>query len=284
MLLGIDSYCYHRYFGDCYPWQPPADQSWTVWDFLDRAHQLGVAGVSLEACYLPTDAAFLGRLRDRLDALGLHRVWAWGHPRGLCSGTNAEAAADLRKHLDVARALGADVMRIVGGSRHTRPASWTEHRDRLVAMLRPLAEAAAENGVTLALENHTDLATDELLEILAAVNLPALGVCLDTGNQLRVFEDPLASAERLAPFTRATHVKDVGVLPGNPREFQFWPSVPLGRGLVDPARVVAILRGAGYRGLLAIEIDFLHPEYGEEDTAVAQSVATLRGLLAERPA
>src|SRR5579871_2021696 len=129
MKIGIDSYCYHRYFGDVYPGlQQPPRRTMTVWDFLTRARQLGVAGVSLESCYFPScDAEFLQRLRDKLDLHGLERVWAWGHPNGLCSGTNREAARDLVQHLAYARAIGAGVMRIVGGSRRTRPPSFAVH-------------------------------------------------------------------------------------------------------------------------------------------------------------
>jgi hypothetical protein len=69
-----------------------------------------------------------------------------------------------------------------------------------------------------------------------------VGVCLDTANNLRLCEDPLVVAEKLAPFTRATHVEDVWVRAGDPKDFSFWPSVPLGRGLVDIARVVGLLK------------------------------------------
>ena len=50
MKIAIDSYCYHRYFGEVYPGlQQPPGRTMTVWDFLKRAKQLGVAGVSGEA-------------------------------------------------------------------------------------------------------------------------------------------------------------------------------------------------------------------------------------------
>ena len=44
-----------------------------------------------------------------------------------------------------------------------------------------------------------------------------------------------------------------------------------------------MLREAGYQGLLAIEIDYLHPRYGTEDAAVAASVDYLRRQLAALP-
>jgi len=90
MKIAIDSYCYHRYFGEVYPGlQQPPGRTMTVWDFLKRARRLGVSGVSLESCYFPSlDEDLLHRLRATLDSYGLERVWAWGHPNGLCSGTD----------------------------------------------------------------------------------------------------------------------------------------------------------------------------------------------------
>jgi sugar phosphate isomerase/epimerase len=252
----------------------------TVWDFLRRARRLGVAGVSLESCFLPTDPDFLRRLREALDGYGFERVWAWGHPNGLRSGEDRGAARDLVAHLGHARAVGADVMRIVGGSRRTRPASFARHKRQLGGMLRRLLPAAEDHGVVLALENHIDLTADEMVDLMRSLDSPWLGVCLDTGNNLRLHEDPVAVAEKLAPLARATHVKDIGVRRGDPKEFAFWPSVPLGEGLVDLGRVVGLLRRAGYRGLLAIEVDYLHPDYGDEDRAVAASVRYLKALLA----
>jgi sugar phosphate isomerase/epimerase len=278
--IAIDSYCYHRYFGECYAGlQQAPKRTMTVWDFLKRARQLGVAGVSLESCFLPSDDGFLRTLADALDSWGLERVWAWGHPNGLCSGTNRAAARDLMAHLGHAQKIGAKVMRIVGGSRRTRPASFAVHRRRLGGMLRKLLPAAEDHGVVMALENHIDLTADEMTDLMTSIDSPWLGVCLDTANNLRLHEDPLVVAEKLAPFARATHVKDVWVRRGDPKDFAFWPSVPLGRGLVDVGKVIGFLKKAHYRGLLAIEVDYLHPEFGEEDGAVAASVKYLKGLL-----
>jgi sugar phosphate isomerase/epimerase len=279
--IAIDSYCYHRYFGECYAGlQHPADRAMTVWDFLKRARQLGVAGVSLESCFLPSfEDDFLRRLNEALDSSGFERVWAWGHPNGLGSGTDRTAARDLIEHLGHARKIGARVMRIVGGSRRTRPASFATHKRRLGGMLKKLLPAAEDHGIVLALENHIDLTADEITDLIAGINSAWLGVCLDTGNNLRLHEDPLVVAEKLAPFARATHVKDVWVRRGDPKDFAFWPSVPLGKGLVDISRVLGFLGKARYRGLLAIEVDYLHPEYGDEDSAVVASVKYLKGLL-----
>jgi hypothetical protein len=53
LKTAIDSYCYHRFFGEVYPQQPAPSRRMTLEDFLRRAHELGVDGVSLESCFLP---------------------------------------------------------------------------------------------------------------------------------------------------------------------------------------------------------------------------------------
>jgi sugar phosphate isomerase/epimerase len=286
LKLGIDTYCYHRYFGEIYPGieRDPGIRL-TLQDVLQRAKRLGVAGVSLESCFIPAiDENSLVRLRAELDQLGFERVWAWGHPSGLRSGNDPDAAKDLVRHIGVAKSIGAGVMRICCGGRRTRPASWDEHKSKLLPMLREVVGPAEDHGIVLAIENHIDFFADELVEIITAIDSPNLGVCLDTANNLRMIEDPMVAIAKLAPFARASHVKDVTAKRGNPREFSFWPSVPLGNGLIDIPEAFRLLREAGYDGLLALEIDYLHPAYGDDvEPAIAESIAYMRGLLEPPP-
>ena len=283
MKIAIDSYSYHRFFGEWYQGlQDDPGERITVFDFLARAVRHGAAGVSLESCFLPADDAFVEELREALDAAGLARVWAWGHPHGLRSGTDHAAAQDLVRHLAIAQRVGAPVMRICAGGRRTRPTSWHEHRRDLVAMLSPLVDVAAAHEVVMAVENHIDLLADEMVELVEAIGSPWLRVCLDTANNLRMLEDPVEVARKLAPYARATHVKDVMAYRGDPHTFAFWPSVPLGRGAVDVEAILGILRDAGYHGLLALEIDYLAPPYAVagEEAAIVESLDWLRARVA----
>jgi len=133
--------------------------------------------------------------------------------------------------------------------------------------------------VVLAIENHLDLYADELLELIETVASPGLGVCLDTANNLRLGEDPVEVARKLAPWTRATHIKDIAVTGGDPADFASWPSVPLGQGVVAIGAILDLLGAENYSGLLAVEIDLLHPACPDEDDVVAQSVRALIGLI-----
>lgn len=281
MKIAIDSYCYHRYFGEVYPnIETDPGVRLTIADFFDRARMHRVEGVSLESCFFPAfDDATIDELRGRCDDAGFDRVWAWGHPQGLRSGSDPAAADDLIRHIDIARRVGARVMRICCGGRRTRPASWTAHREALLPMLRRCTANAETAGVVLAIENHIDFTADELVELVTTIDSPWLGVCLDTGNNLRILEDPMLAARKLAPLARATHIKDVTARAGDPHEFSFWPSVPLGRGLIDIPAIIGWLRDARYDGLLALEIDFLHPDYRDLDAAIGESLDYLRGVV-----
>src|SRR4051794_5527798 len=96
MRIGLDSYSYHRFFGEWYPGlQDDPGRRMTFDEFLERACALGVAGVSIESCFMhDLGSASIDRIRDRLDRYGFERVWAWGHLDGLSSGSDANAEAD----------------------------------------------------------------------------------------------------------------------------------------------------------------------------------------------
>jgi sugar phosphate isomerase/epimerase len=277
MKLGIDSYCYHRYFGEIYPFQSPTRERWTAEDFVRRAAELHVDGVSLETCFLPGSApGYWQRLKDTLQANQLEAVLAWGHPDGLEGGSNTGALADLVRSIFVASELGCKVMRIVGSSLRFRDQPHAPQLRELAGMLREASTVAADQGVILAIENHIDFTAREILQLIEDVGSASFGVNFDTGNALRLFEDPVEEARILAPHIHATHVKDLSPRKGgSPRQWNYWESVPAGQGVVDIDGVMKVLREYGYSGVLCVEVDCLRPSW-EEDEAVVVSLEYLR--------
>lgn len=286
MKIGIDGFSYHRYFGQAYPeLEEIPDEPMTVLDFVDRAAGLGAEGLAVESFMLPTDpaeaAVVAGQVAARSATAGLDLIWAWGHPNGLGSGFAPQALVDLKHHVDLAAGQGVRVMRICAGGRATRPADWAGHRRALLPLLEEATAYAADRNVVLAVENHADLHPGELVELITAVSSPSLAVCLDTANNLRMLDDPDEAIQVLAPFAVAVHLKDVLPHRGDPKTFSFWPSVPVGRGLIDIPRTLRVLQGHGFTGLLAIEIDYQHPEIETtEDKSLAESIAYVRDVLA----
>src|SRR5712692_981298 len=223
MKVGIDSYCYHRFFGEVYPQQGRPPKKMTLEDFLTRAHNLGVDGVSLESCFIPhTDAAYLKEIKGILDDYKFDRVYAWGHPDGLEGGRNETAYQEMIESFDHAKAIGANVMRVVGSSLMFRKEAHGPQIERLTKMFRNAVKVAATYDIKLAVENHIDFTADEMLQLLESVNSPYLGINFDTGNFLRLLDDPIKGMEKLAKYTYATHVKDLKPQKGVPVDEWFF--------------------------------------------------------------
>ena len=283
MKVGIDSYCFHRLFGEVYPDTPQPDQNMTMEDFLDFAHELGVDGVSLESCFFPSmDKAWFADLKAKLDGYGFDRVYAWGHPDGLEAGKNRAALDDMIAQIPNAKAIGADVMRVVGSSLMFRKEPHRPQLEILASWFKQAVKVAEDNDVKLAVENHIDYTADECLWLIEEVNSPSFGLNFDTGNFLRLLDDPIKGMQKLANHVFATHIKDLKPRKGVPvDEWFFFSSTPVGDGLVDNQMLAQLLKDANYAGFLAVETDHLHPDYHyDERAAVRQSIAKLREISA----
>jgi 3-oxoisoapionate decarboxylase len=281
MKIGIDSYCYHRFFGEVYPHQKKPPKQMTLEGFIQRAHELKVDGVSLESCFIPRfDASYLSEIKGMLDEYKLDRVFAWGHPDGLEGGRNQKAYEEMVKSIEYAKAIGADVMRVVGASLVFRNDPHGPMLEKLTAMFKEAVKTAAAANVKLADENHIDFNADEMLSLIKAVDSPYFGINFDTGNFMRVLDDPIKGMQKLAKYTFSTHVKDLKPnRQASVDDWYFFSTTPTGEGLVDNQKLAQLLHDAGYKGFLAVELDTLHPDYhDDEDKAVAQSVKELRRI------
>jgi sugar phosphate isomerase/epimerase len=284
MKVGIDSYCYHRFFGEVYPDQKEPAKKMTMQDFLKRAKELKVDGVSLESCFFPpnVDQTWFKDLKAQLDEYKFERVYAWGHPDGLERGQNWTAYEEMVAGIPNAKAIGADVMRVVGSSLMFRHEPHGPQIKALVKMFKKAVKVAKDQGVKLAVENHIDFTSDEILQLLTEVNSEYFGLNFDTGNFLRLLDDPIKGMEKLAPYVLATHVKDL--MPdktARPTDWFFFAGVPVGKGLIDNQALAQLLQKANFKGFLAVEIDHPHADWTErEDLAVALSVKALKKIAA----
>ena len=285
MKIGIDSYCFHRFFGEVYPEQDQPPFSMTLEDFIKFAKELDVDGVSLESCFIPQreDASYMQGIKAMLDDYGMDRVYAWGHPDGLEGGKNEAEYKEMIKSFEAAKNIGADVMRVVGSSLMFVKEPHQPQIDRLVKMFKEALPVAKDYDIKMAVENHIDFTSDEILQLLERVDSPYLGLNFDTGNFLRLLDDPIKGMEKLAKYTYATHIKDLKVQRGvTPDTWYFFSSTPVGDGYVNNRKLAQMLKDANYQGFLAVETDFLHPDYnGDEHAAIRQSVNELRKIVTE---
>lgn len=281
MKIGIDNYCYHRFMGEIYPDQDAPEKNLSLEEFIDRSAELGAEAVSVEHCFFESfEPEYLESVKKKVEDLGLDIIMAWGHPDGLERGKNPKAYDDMIKTIPYAKAIGAEVMGIRGSSLMFRHEPHGPQIDALVDQLVKAVKVAEEHGIKLAIENHIDFTADEMLEILTRVDSEWLGLNFDTGNFLRLLDDPIEGMKKLAPYVLATHCKDLIVDSSvAPTEWYYFAGVPVGRGLVDNAKLAEMLEEIGFEGYMTIEIDHPHSDWeGLEDEAVAISVKELKKI------
>lgn len=119
--------------------------------------------------------------------------------------------------------------------------------------LREGGRQAARYGVVIALETHPDLATngDVQLETMKQVNHPNVRVNFDTGN-IHFYNrgtDAPTELRKIIDYVATVELKD------HDGEYQSWHFPALGRGKVDLAGVLRILREHRYRGPVTMEIE-----------------------------
>lgn len=235
MRLGIDSYSLR--------WQ-----GWDAFRILEYGAELGLDNVQYsERRFLASlDDVYLGSLKRRADDLGLTiEVGMMSFDRH-ARAFNPELGSGEQQLMDMARAaraVGSPVVRCLLGSADDRigPVSLQEHVAECVRTLRAAAPVARELGVKFAVENHggVDLLARELRALIEQAGPDVVGACLDTGNPAYGGEDPVLSAEILAPYILTTQVRDTRVWAVEDGAMAQW--TPVGQGNVDMRQIVEIL-------------------------------------------
>jgi sugar phosphate isomerase/epimerase len=137
---------------------------------------------------------------------------------------------------------------------------------RVVGALRECCDRAAAYDVTLAIQNHHDLAvhTAALLELLADVNRPNCKLGFDAWSPALRGEDLYEAACRAAPHTVITTNADYVRLPRfsyRPAVINYEPAlpdlvraVPFGSGCIDYPAFFRGLRDGGFDGIATYEM------------------------------
>jgi sugar phosphate isomerase/epimerase len=205
--------------------------------FFEYCRQLGAAGIQTGLGIL--DAAAAEKMRAAASDAKMYVEGIVALPKNEADVTRF--TAELRTSV----ACGAQVVRTVmlSGRRYetfTDLASFQAFARESFQRLQWAKPAMEATGVRLAVENHKDWRTDELLDILRRIDCPLVGVCVDTGNSIALLEEPHEVIDAYAPVAFTSHFKDKAV-----QEYAdgfLLSEVPLGQGILDLKRIVQTLR------------------------------------------
>jgi sugar phosphate isomerase/epimerase len=250
----------------------------TVDEFLMKAKDLGFDGVMLVAkrphvSLIEYDEAARQKLSARIRELGLELVCLAGY-NDFTAGVdkagipNVEIQAVYVGELArLARDLGCNMVRILTG--YERPdIPFDKQYAMVVEGLQMAGKIAAKYGVTLAVQNHHDIAVnhDALKWLLDEVNLPNVKAAFDcwapsliglSSEELKkaiftmkpyIIHSTTADYEKLPRYRyESVHTNYVPLLPQN-------RAVPMGEGYLDYKTFIGTLKEIGYQGYIAYEM------------------------------
>lgn len=250
----------------------------TVDEFLVKAKELGYEGVMLVAKRPHVsphdyDKAARERLKAKIDSLGLTLVALAGYT-DFTAGIdkpgipNAEIQATwVGEIAGLAKDLGTDMVRIFTG--YERPGiPYDKQYAEVVEGLKMAGKLAAEHGVTLAVQNHHDIALhhDVMYWLLKEVNMPNVMAGWDAWSPVLeglTLEKQRESVLKMKPYIVNTIVADYVTHPrftyqneltNYKAEQPVMRAVPVGEGIIDYKNWFAALKEIGYQGWVVYEM------------------------------
>ena len=285
MIASVSSYSYSQYI---------RAGKMTQFDCLKKAKEMGfeaIEFIEIDGAGLDEQKKNAEKYRAESEAIGLP-IAAYTIGASLYKETKEERDAEvarLKNEVDIAELLGAKVMRhdVTYSLTKTFPGrSFDGQLPYIAEGARAVTEYAAAKGIRTCTENHGHIAqdSDRVERLVNAVCHDNYGLLVDVGNFICVDENPITAVSRVAPYAFHVHVKDFrirstpdAVCKGQTRGCNYFVGLPVGEGNVPVKQCLAILKKAGYDGVVSIEYE------GVEDciAGIARGKANLDRYIAE---
>ena len=264
MRLGMHTYSlYHHgvaedWAGFRLPWPRQMD----IWQLMDYMVELGLEGLHLDdKAFDALDADHFSRVRDYARARNLYLEYNFALPS---KKYDSSVQHGIEEGIGIARAIGADVAKIGMNLSRPHPVAASKFHpevmqqlEGVVQKLKHAASNAEKSGVKLAVENHTDAFSEEVIWVLDQVNHPFVGACIDTVNGLHVTENPMTAVENLSPRAFTNHFRDNKIII-KPYGFNL-TGAAVGEGDLDMQRAYELIQKNPDVNRINIELDLRCP-------------------------
>ena len=229
-------------------------------DFPELCDRAGLEAIELNDFYLNEDWTVIRELKRRAGrhGIGICAVAAESNFYRLTDEEIEAERAHLVAYLHVAAYLGAPFLRVdtcpynkdLPESIIPEGVTGEQAFDAAVRTFRTVVPQAERRGITMVIENHGGISrtSADQIRIVEAVDSPAIGINLDTGNYhadpmagTDPFEDYLAATRAVAPYLSFCHAKVWDV------------TEDLREPTIDYDRFFALLAEIDYRGPVSIE-------------------------------
>lgn len=291
MRLGMHTYSlyHHGVAEDWADFKLPWGRQITLFEMMDTIKELGLEGLHLDAKALDrTDPEYLDQVRQYAQDLDFYMEFNFA----LKSGHYDSAVQfEVEDGVETAHHIGADITKIGMNLKRPRPIAAGKFHPDMMTQLETVVERVnralplvEKTGVRLALENHTDAFSEEVIWVLDQINHPLVGACIDTVNGIHVTENPIMAVENLAPRAFTNHFRDNRIVI-TPWGLKF-TGAAVGEGDLDMKRAYELISQSPHMQRINIELDLDLPldDMAEtlalERAALERSIAYCREVLA----
>ena len=290
MLLGLHTYSLYLHgIGQAWAdFKLPWPRQMSTFELFDEIARMGLDGLHLDDGVLESlETTYLKEVGAAAKEKGLYLEYNFSMDMG---GMGIGIQHDLGEAIATAEALGANIVKVSMDLVRPRPVSASRFHPQVKAQMQsfssllkesaPKAEAA---GIKIAVENHCDSFSEEILWLLDLVDSPVVGACIDTVNALMVMEDPMQAIANLAPRAFTNHFRDDRI------EFQRYgfklTGAAVGEGDIDMQRAYEIIKTKSSMRRINIEtemeipIDDMQQALKMERETIERSIRYCRDVL-----
>jgi 3-oxoisoapionate decarboxylase len=256
-LVGIGSYAFRYAIG--FDGFRPADPMTTI-EFLIEASRMGFQGVQLceNLNIVNLGKNELSAINDKACELGMF----------VEVGMRGLTAENIARHLEIGHILSSRFLRVVLGKNGNEPETHPEVlRTKAIKILNDVLIAYPDRDLIIGIENHFDLHTSTLVEIVKEINDDRVGLILDTTNCLGFIQSPYMALDSILPHIKSIHLKDYIV---RKIEAGFMISgAPLGEGLLNVRKILTTALKANPNLSIIIELTIRREEQQTMEEVIA---------------
>jgi sugar phosphate isomerase/epimerase len=264
-------------FPKCYLDDIIVHKSMTLFDWVERATQLGIDGLEMYSLFFEDKGdVYVDEVRNKCGEIGLALPMMCFSPDFTNPDLDkrVEELTKQKQAIDLTATLGGLFCRTLSGQ--NRPGLNRKKTVRwCVEMIRETVAYAEEKGVIINIENHYKdgyweypefaLRSEVFLEIIEQIDSPYFGINFDPSNAIVAGEDPIELLEKIKSRVVTMHASDRYLTGGSLEDLRkiemdalygYAKSIQhgiIGQGLNDYDAIFSILKGVGFDGWISIE-------------------------------
>ncbi|MCH4072113.1 sugar phosphate isomerase/epimerase family protein [Pseudoramibacter sp.] len=269
--LGLHSYTLHLSgFGESWGFQSEGktyafEKTHTLTDLMDLAVKEGIEVLHITLVDLDNDLSpeHLAQVKKDAEDRGIELELniSFNAP------SDPRVNSTIEESLEIAHQIGAKLVKYSTDVEHPHPISHAcmcpeamEQISKIILDFKKNIPTIEKYGMQIAIENHCDLFSDEVIYMVKQLHHPLIGACCDTINSLMLAEGIEECVRKMAPYVNCVHFCDNRVFADPDGTHSL--GCAIGDGDVDVVEVMKILREQAPPELDTIDLEIELPLSG----------------------